>query len=117
MGGAAHGDDFHAPPDHRQRAWYWYSSADFLVAGKVLGQKALGLYFLAWSLSKAVPEKLTGLIVAVVPAYLSAIQDDSAELRRYLLRLTEVIALVSFPALVGVALLADSIQADVFGPR
>ena len=97
--------------------WYWYSNADFLVAGKVLGEKALGLYYLAWNLSKAVPEKLTGLIVAVVPSYLSAVQDDAAELCRYLLRLTEVIALVSFPALVGVALLASWIQADVLGPR
>ena len=97
--------------------WYWYSNADFLVAGKVLGEKALGLYYVAWNLSKAVPEKLTGLIVAVVPSYLSAIQDDPGALRRYLLRLTEVIALVTFPALVGIALLAGSIQADVLGPR
>jgi teichuronic acid exporter len=97
--------------------WYWYSEADFIVAGKLLGEKALGLYYLAWNLSKAVPEKLTGLIVAVVPSYLSALQDDAAELRRYLLRLTEVIALVAFPALVGVALLASWIQADVLGPR
>jgi O-antigen/teichoic acid export membrane protein len=97
--------------------WYGYSSADFLTAGKVLGERALGIYYLAWNLSKAIPEKLTGLIVTVMPSYLSAVQDDDAALRRYLLKLTEVISLVAFPALVGVALVAGSIEADVLGQR
>jgi PST family polysaccharide transporter len=96
---------------------YWYTSADFLVAGKMLGEKSLGLYYLAWSLSKAVPEKLTGLVLAVVPSYFSAIQDDPGELRRYLLRLTEVMTLVAFPALVGIAILAAPIETDLLGAR
>jgi PST family polysaccharide transporter len=97
--------------------WYLCSSSDFLIAAKMLGEKSLGVYYVAWNLSKAVPEKVAGLIVAVVPAYFSAIQDDVAELRRYLLRLTEVMALVTFPALVGIALLADLIEADLLGGR
>ena len=97
--------------------WYTYSSSDFLVAGKVLGEKLLGLYYLAWSLSKAVPDRITGLIISVAPSYFSAVQSDVFELRRYLLRLTEAVALVAFPALAGVALLAGRIEVDLLGSR
>lgn len=97
--------------------WHTYSSSDFLVAGKMLGEKLLGLYYFAWSLSKAVPDKVTGLIISVTPSYFSAVQDSPAELRRYLLRLTEAIALVTFPTLMGMALLADSIETSLLGPR
>ncbi len=31
-------------------AWYLYSNADFIVAGRVLGQAALGSYTVAWNL-------------------------------------------------------------------
>jgi PST family polysaccharide transporter len=95
--------------------WYTYSNADFLIAGKVLGERMLGLYSLAWTLSKTVPEKITGLIIGVTPAYFSAIQDDLPQLRRYLVRITEAIAIVTFPALIGVALLADLLERVVLG--
>ena len=97
--------------------WYTYTSADFVVAGKTLGEKVAGIYYFAWTLSKTIPEKITGLIVNVAPSYFSAVQDDARELRRYLLRLTEAIALVTFPALVGMALLATEVEVHVLGPR
>jgi PST family polysaccharide transporter len=100
-----------------QLLWYTYSNADFLIAGKVLGEKMLGLYSLAWTLSKTIPEKITGLIIGVTPAYFSAIQDDLPQLRRYLTRITEAIAFVTFPALVGVALLAELVESVLLGSR
>lgn len=88
-------------------SWYLYSSADFIIAGRVLGQAALGAYTLAWQLASVPVEKVTSLVVQVTPAILAAVQTDLAALRRYLLRLTEGIALLAFPAAVGLGLVAD----------
>jgi PST family polysaccharide transporter len=87
-------------------AWYTYSNADFLVAGRLLGKAALGLYDLGWTVANAPIEKITGLVAQVTPAVFSAVQTDHAALRRYLLRITEGLALITFPASLGLALVA-----------
>lgn len=78
-------------------AWCTYENADFGVAGRVLGETPLGNYTVAWTISSALVEKITNLITGVTPAYSSAVQTDKTELRRYLLRLTEVMALLTVP--------------------
>lgn len=98
-------------------SWYVYSNADRLVAGKALGATPLGIYSLAWMLAQSVPEKIVGLVMRVTPAYFSAIQDDLVELRRYFLKLTEVLAMISFPALFGLALVAGPLVQVVLGEK
>jgi O-antigen/teichoic acid export membrane protein len=88
-------------------AWYFYSNSDFLVAGRTLGKGALGAYSLAWTIASVPVEKVAALVVGVTPGVFSAVQNDLAALRRYLVSLTEGIALVTFPAAVGLALVAD----------
>jgi O-antigen/teichoic acid export membrane protein len=97
--------------------FYVYSNSDFLVAGKTLGQAPLGDYSLAWTVSSAPIEKIGNLITNVTPAFFSAIQDNKPELRRYLLRLTELLSLITVPASIGIALLADYLVEVVFGPK
>ena len=63
-------------------AWYSYSNADFLVAGKLFGQAGLGAYTIAWNLASLPVEKITSLVTQVTPAFLSAVQHDRAALRR-----------------------------------
>jgi len=87
-------------------SWYAYENADFLVAGRVLGRGALGLYELGWALANVPIEKVTALVGQVTPAVFSAVQGDHAALRRYLLGITEGLALITFPACLGMALVA-----------
>ena len=87
-------------------AWAAYSNADFVVAGRMLGQAALGAYTVAWNFANAPLEKITSLIGGVTPAYFSAVQHDNNELRRYLLKSTQAIALITFPAMIGISLVA-----------
>jgi O-antigen/teichoic acid export membrane protein len=87
-------------------AWYTYSNADFLVAGRLLGKAALGLYEVGWSVANVPIEKITSLVGQVTPAVFAAVQTDHAALRRYLLRITEGLALITFPASLGLALVA-----------
>jgi O-antigen/teichoic acid export membrane protein len=92
-------------------SWYGYSNADFLVAGRVLGQSALGAYTLAWNLATIPLEKITSIVSNVAYAHFSAAQNDHAALRRYLRILTEGLALITLPATIGMALVAaDFVQ-------
>ncbi|PYO84812.1 MAG: hypothetical protein DMD65_02305 [Gemmatimonadetes bacterium] len=98
-------------------AWYVYSNADFLVAGRILGKVALGLYEVGWNLANVPIEKITSLVGQVTPAVFSAVQRDHAALRRYLLRVTEGLALITFPASLGLALVAPDFVLLTLGDK
>jgi teichuronic acid exporter len=87
-------------------AFNCYQRLDNLTAGRVLGQAALGLYGMAWTLANVPLEKVTSLVTTVIPSYLAQVQDDRAALRRYLRNLTEGLSLATFPATVGLGLVA-----------
>jgi teichuronic acid exporter len=92
-----------------------YSNLDNFVAGRTLGDTALGLYGTAWEFANLPVEKIATLFTTVLPSYLSAIQDQPALLRRYLRTLTETIALATFPSSVGLGLIAPDLVPLVFG--
>ncbi len=96
-------------------SWYIYSDADFVVVGRVLGKAALGVYSFGWTLASVPVEKITSLVIRVTPAIFSAVQSDPPALRRYLLTLTEGIALVTFPAAFGLVLVAEPFVLTVLG--
>jgi O-antigen/teichoic acid export membrane protein len=87
--------------------WYVYDNSDFLVAGRVLGPPPLGAYTLAWTLAHAPVDKLTVVVNRVTPSIFSAAQHDFSALRRYLGTITEGLALIVFPATLGMALVAN----------
>jgi O-antigen/teichoic acid export membrane protein len=98
-------------------SWYGYSNADFLVAGRVLGQASLGAYTLAWTLATLPLEKVTAIASNVSYAYFSAAQNDNAALRRYLRILTEGLSIITFPATIGLALVAGDFVHLVLGAK
>jgi PST family polysaccharide transporter len=97
-------------------AWYGYSSADSVIVGKLMGSAALGAYGVASSLGSIAVEKVTALIVRVTPSVFSAVQHDRAEMRRYLRAITEVLSILTFPACVGMALVAEDLVRLALGP-
>src|SRR4029077_18333826 len=98
-------------------AWYVQTNSDFLVAGRVLGQVALGAYTLGWTIASAPVDKITALVARVAFPVFASVQDDLAALRRYLLTLTEGLAVLSFAAGIGLALVADDFVLVVLGPK
>jgi PST family polysaccharide transporter len=98
-------------------AWYAQANADFLVAGRVLGQTALGVYSLAWTLASVPVDKVSTIASRVTPAFFSAVQTDRGALRRYLLVLTEAMALITIPLAWGLALLADDAVMLLLGAK
>lgn len=98
-------------------AWYAYSNSDFLVAGRVLGQVPLGAYTIAWTIASTPVEKITNMMTRVTPAFFAAAQEDKARLRGYLLGITQALSLLTFPACIGLALVADEFVLLVLGPK
>jgi O-antigen/teichoic acid export membrane protein len=98
-------------------AWYVYDNADFAVAGRVLGGVPLGNYTVAWQIASAPVAQIASLVTGVMPAFFSAVQTNKAELRRYLLGLTEVLSFLTVPASIGIALIADYLVPVVLGPK
>jgi teichuronic acid exporter len=95
--------------------WYTQSNSDRLAAGRILGTSALGAYTVSWTLASLPIEKVTGLVMRVTPAFFSSIQKDLAAMRRYLLMLTEGLALLSLPAGAGLALVANEFVVVALG--
>ncbi|MGH7701704.1 MAG: lipopolysaccharide biosynthesis protein, partial [Gemmatimonadales bacterium] len=95
--------------------WYALFNADFLVAGRTLGKAALGNYGFAWTLASLPVEKISLLVTRVSLPFFSAVQQNKEALKRYVLVMTEGLALVTFPAAVGIGLLADEIVPVALG--
>jgi teichuronic acid exporter len=98
-------------------SWSTYTTLDNVTAGRVLGQSALGLYGMAWNLANVPLEKIVTLVTTLIPAYLSRVQKDLVALRFYVRSLTEVIALATFPATVGLALVAPQAVPLIMGAK
>ena len=97
-------------------AWYVFNNADFFVVGRVLGKTALGAYSFGWTLAYVPIEKVTSMVVRVAPSVLASASEDHANVRRYLLLLSEAIAVITFPATVGLALVAGPLVMTLLGP-
>ena len=91
--------------------------ADITIVGRILGTQALGLYNVARMMATLVVERVNDLIAEVTPSVLAAAKHDNASLRRYLRMVTEGVALLSFPATLGMAVVADDFVLLVFGER
>ncbi len=97
--------------------WASYNDSDFIIAGRVLGEAPLGAYTLAWTLAHTPLEKLTALVNRVTPSVFAKIQTDSEALRRYLRHITGTMALIIFPATIGMALVAPEFVPLVLGSK
>lgn len=98
-------------------AWYTYSNSDFLAAGRMLGQAALGAYTFAWTLASAPVEKTAKLVLRVMPSYFAAAQKETPALRSYLLTLVEVVSVIVVPLSVGLAIIADQFLHALLGSK
>lgn len=97
--------------------WASYDNSDFIIAGRFLGEAPLGAYTLAWTLAHTPLEKLTTLVNRVTPSVFATIRTDPDALRRYLRNITGAMALIIFPATIGMALVAHEFVPVVLGSK
>jgi PST family polysaccharide transporter len=93
---------------------YLGANIDFLVIGRTLGHTSLGLYTFAFDWGTITYNRITPFIGQVMFPTFSSIQDDDARLRRGYLRLLTYVALISFPAMAGLMVVAPEFVEVVF---
>lgn len=98
-------------------SWYVSSNSDVFIAGRVLGQALVGTYSFAGTLANVPQDKVTALLSRVMPAFYSSVQHDAGAMRRYLLLLTEALALIVWPMGVGMSLIAHDFILVVLGEK
>ena len=96
---------------------YWLRNGDNLTIGKVLVAGPLGIYARAYQLMLLPLNNITSVFGQVMLPALSRMQDDLPRFRRLYMTATRLIALVSFPLMAGLAVLAGPLIALLFGPR
>lgn len=98
-------------------SFYVAANSDVFIAGRVLGQIVVGMYSLAGTLAYVPIEKVTALLSRVMPSFYSAVQNDPAAMRRYLLLLTEALALIAWPMAAGMSLVSHDFVLVVLGEK
>lgn len=101
----------------RNAAEFVAYNADTVIGGKLLASAALGAYRFANTLAFAPAEKLTALVLRVTPSLFGRVRDDVEATRRYLLRLTEALAMLVMPTFTGLAIVATDLVLALPGPQ
>ncbi|MBI2797617.1 MAG: oligosaccharide flippase family protein [Gemmatimonadetes bacterium] len=98
-------------------AWQAYTNGDVILVGRLRSVTDLGQYTLAWNIASLPGEKLTNLLTVVSSSFFASLRHDLPAMRRYLLLLTEGIAVLTWPVLAGIALVAPDAVPLLWGEQ
>lgn len=96
---------------------YWIRNTDNLLVGKFLGSNSLGVYSRAYSLMLLPFRQINLVISRVMFPALSRIQHDKERTKCIYLRSISLIALIIFPMMIGLLLIADHFILAIYGEK
>lgn len=96
---------------------YWVRNFDDLLVGRVVGSAALGVYTRAYGLMLMPLTQISHVVGRVMFPALSSIQGETARVREIYLRALRAIALITFPMMVGLLVVADEFVLALLGPK
>ena len=96
---------------------YWVRNIDDLLIGKVIGSSGLGIYTRAYSVMLMPLRQISSTVGQVVFPTLSRIQDDKVRVKHLYLSTISIIALITFPMMMGLLVVADCFVLALFGPK
>ncbi len=94
---------------------YWYRNGDNLLVGKFFGSAALGIYSRAYNTMLLPLNQITYVVSKVMFPALSRLQEDKARVKEIYLRSVAMIALITFPMMLGLLVVADHFILAIFG--
>jgi O-antigen/teichoic acid export membrane protein len=97
--------------------WHAYMNLDKLIIGKMLGERAVGIYDVSRSLASLPTSQISGLVTSVSSPVFARLQHDLPRLQAVHMRLTRGIAYLTFPLLAGLAVLAPELVRVLLGAR
>jgi len=96
---------------------YFVKNADKFIIGKVLGTEKLGYYSMAYKLMIYPIILVSDVIKRVMFPVFSRIQNDDEKIARGYIQVLNSIALITFPALIGLMVLSDDFVNIVLGAK
>jgi O-antigen/teichoic acid export membrane protein len=96
---------------------YWENNLDKVVIGRVIGDASLGIYNLSERLIRIPSTNVTGFAGAVMFPALSAMHGDADSVKRVYLLSNRLIALVTFPMMAGLGVLAEPVILFLLGDK
>ena len=94
---------------------YFVRNADYILIQKFLGEQQLGYYTLAYRLMLYPLQNVSAVITRVMYPVLSKIQQDNDKFRNIYTKITNSIALLTFPLMLGLIAVSDNFVLVVFG--
>ena len=96
---------------------YWSRNADNLLIGRYIGATGLGIYSTAYSFMLLPLSQITRMISRVMFPALSRVQNDKERVKRIYLRAIAIIALITFPLMTGLLVVAEDFVLAVYGAK
>jgi O-antigen/teichoic acid export membrane protein len=97
--------------------WKFYTNADYLVIGKLLGTQLLGYYTLAFRIATLVDEKIVAIVSRVSFPTFSELREKREEMVAHWHSVTHRLAFINFPILTGIAINSRDLVAVVLGEK
>ncbi|MCD4676670.1 MAG: MOP flippase family protein [Desulfobacula sp.] len=96
---------------------YFNSRADQLVIGAVLGAEALGLYSMAFNLVMMPVQKINPIFTRIAFPVLAKIQGDRVRLKRWYIKMLNILTSLNAPVLIGFAIVAPIVIPIMLGSK
>ncbi|MBV8552209.1 MAG: MOP flippase family protein [Acidobacteriaceae bacterium] len=96
---------------------YFARNADNIIVGRVLGQSQLGNYQMAYNLMLQPIQNISSVIAQVTLPAFAKIQQDNERFGHAYIRSCMMIALITFPVMAGLGVVADPLIRAVLGPK
>ncbi len=96
---------------------YWIRNFDNLLIGKFLGSMELGFYSRAYTVMLLPLNQVTTVLTRVMFPALASIQDDKLRSRKIYLQAIAIIALFTFPIMLGLLVVTEDFVLTIFGQK
>jgi len=96
---------------------YFNRNLDYIIIGRFLGPEALGFYSLAYQLMLVPLSKVSQMIIKVAFPAFSMVQDDNNKIRIGYLKMVKYIALITFPMMAGLFIVAPEFINSIYGTK
>lgn len=90
---------------------------DALLIGRMMGSGMLGIYNLAWQTGNLVSKNIVNIGSKLFFPMLAAVADDRERLVDALRRLLRILSAITFPALIGLFVVADDFIIVIYGEK
>ncbi|WP_419800597.1 MOP flippase family protein [Mucilaginibacter sp.] len=92
------------------------SNWDNIIIGRLLGAKVLGYYTLAYQLAIFPVIKINPIILQVAFPLIARMKENPSELKKYYLKILDLISYFNLPLLAGLYITAESVVPLIYGP-